>query len=217
MAGRLEGRGFQRAAVCLFAASLALTACQKKNAPGAEPREKADWRSRVADAHKYGERRKKEWAVVPVQSAIGVEILAGEPTGGARKATAGTTAPARPAVTVAPTNLAPQDVARMRERARNAVGIVVYTTSWCGVCGVARDHMRQRGIAFVERNVGTRDDWKRRMVALNPKGSVPTFDIDGLVMVGFGEEHLGQLIERATEARFTRLLQGPKTIVVSQP
>lgn len=231
MAGRRGVPGKQRAAwrthACLLAASLALLACRVGSGDGqsAQKREAADWKSRVSDARTYAERRKKEWVNLPVQSAIGVEILAGEPnagvkTGGATKSgTPAATPPAGPpSPPVPPPNLSAEQMASMRERARNAVGIVVYTTSWCGVCSTARDHMRQRRIAFVERNVGARPDWKRKLGALNPKNTVPTFDIDGLVMIGFGAEPLDQLILRASDARLARLLQSPKTAaLLSRP
>ena len=37
--------------------------------------------------------------------------------------------------------------------------------------------------------------------ALNPKGSIPTIDVDGEVMVGFGPEHMQDMLRRAAQRR----------------
>jgi glutaredoxin len=206
-------------------AACVLVACRpgKSDEPRAAKQQRDDWRQRVDEAHEYGERRKKEWTPVPIQSAIGVEVKAGAPNAGVKAA--GATGPSgaprtatAPEVTVVrPSDVSSEDLLRLGERARNAVGVTVYTAAWCGICGMAREHMRERRIAFVERDVGVRADWKKKLVALNPRATVPTFDIDGLVMIGFRPEPLDELIARARDARLARLLQGPKTILVSTP
>jgi len=42
---------------------------------------------------------------------------------------------------------------------------------------------------------------RRRQWSLNPKGGVPTIDIDGEVLIGFGAEHMQEALRRAAERR----------------
>lgn len=63
--------------------------------------------------------------------------------------------------------------------------VTVYMTSWCPVCRQARAWLEAQGEPFVERNVEEDDGAARRFLALNPRGTVPTFVIDGRVYVGF--------------------------------
>jgi glutaredoxin len=77
------------------------------------------------------------------------------------------------------------------------VRVVVYTTSWCPVCKRAKRWMAEHGVAFEERDVEASADVARQMRAINPRGSVPTFDVDGQVMVGFSESGLAAAMERA--------------------
>ena len=70
------------------------------------------------------------------------------------------------------------------------VHVVVYTTGWCSVCKHAKTWMASQGIAYEEHDVERSSDDARRMRALNPRGSVPTFDVEGEVLVGFSEPGL---------------------------
>jgi glutaredoxin len=79
------------------------------------------------------------------------------------------------------------------------VSVVVYTTGWCSVCKRAKAWMSEQGIGYEERNVESSADYASAMRALNPKGSVPTFDVDGEVMIGFSEQGLLATMKRAAQ------------------
>lgn len=83
--------------------------------------------------------------------------------------------------------------------ARRRVSITMYGTSWCGYCSRARTWMRQEGISFVEHDVERDPRAQARMRELNPRGGVPTFDVDGVVIVGFSQGHLESTIDRAAQ------------------
>ena len=87
---------------------------------------------------------------------------------------------------------------------RNAVRVVMYTTSWCPVCKQAKEWMSRRQIAFEERDVEASRENARRMHAINPRGSVPTFDVEGQVLVGFSERDLVGTMERAAAKQSAR-------------
>jgi glutaredoxin len=92
--------------------------------------------------------------------------------------------------------------ARELQRAAAGVAITMYSTSWCGACNAARDHMRAHGIAFTDRNVEEDPEAKAQQLQLNPRGSVPTIDVDGReVLVGFSASHLKAAIARSVARR----------------
>ena len=76
--------------------------------------------------------------------------------------------------------------------------VVVYTTRWCSVCRRAKKWMSEQGIAYEERDVEASPENARRMRAINPRGSVPTFDLDGRVLVGFSEPALASALRHAS-------------------
>lgn len=107
--------------------------------------------------------------------------------------------PDPPAQPEAAANKAPDKYALAAARRR--VNIKMYATSWCGVCRKARAYMSQEGISFTEIDVEKSPSASRRHVELNPKGSVPTFEIDGEVLVGFSARYFERMVNRAARSR----------------
>lgn len=76
--------------------------------------------------------------------------------------------------------------------------IIVFGASWCGACRQAEGYLRERGVAFEERDIeadpGARQDMIRRARAagITPNG-IPVIDIRGRVLQGFD----AQAIDRA--------------------
>jgi glutaredoxin len=82
------------------------------------------------------------------------------------------------------------------------VPITMYTTSWCQVCRNARTFLSANGYRFVEHDIDRDASAKERMKALNPQGSVPTIDVDGTVLVGFGDgSKVAQAVAAGVERR----------------
>ena len=92
-------------------------------------------------------------------------------------------------------------IARAQRRARGNVRVMLYSTSWCGYCKKARQYMTEAQIAFVEHDIDASDSARAIMKRLNPSGSVPTFEIDDEVLIGFSSESLEQTIETAIRKR----------------
>jgi glutaredoxin len=65
------------------------------------------------------------------------------------------------------------------------IHVLVYTASWCDVCKKAEAWMTRRGIPFEERDVTAYAGYQQELLQLNPGGGIPTFSVDGEVMVGF--------------------------------
>jgi glutaredoxin len=91
------------------------------------------------------------------------------------------------------------------ERAFSEVKIVVYVTDWCPRCREARAWLEHNRIRHVEYNVDNDTQARARQLKLNPDGSIPTFDIDGQVLIGFGEDYIGNALRKAAEKRARRL------------
>lgn len=78
------------------------------------------------------------------------------------------------------------------------VHVVMYSTSWCPVCKRAKAWMVARGLSFDELDVEASSENARRLREVNPRGGVPTFDVDGDVVVGFDERRLVDALQRAS-------------------
>jgi glutaredoxin len=85
--------------------------------------------------------------------------------------------------------------------ARRDVSIIMYSTSWCGVCSRARAYMQAKNIPFTDLDVEHDAAAHDRERALNPRGTVPTITVDDDVMIGFSPESLENRITRAVRRR----------------
>ena len=94
-----------------------------------------------------------------------------------------------------------QELANLRER----VDVIVYYTSWCPACRKLRGYLAQRGIRSTEYDIENDSAAKARQRVLNPRGSIPTVDIEGQVLVGFDPQRIEAAIDRAARARLKRL------------
>jgi len=84
---------------------------------------------------------------------------------------------------------------------RKRVPIVMFSTSWCGVCKRARTYFEKEGIAFVEHDVDKNQAARVEYLALNPKRSVPTIKVGNEVVVGFSEQAVQSALDAAARAR----------------
>jgi glutaredoxin len=90
---------------------------------------------------------------------------------------------------------------RALKHARENITVVMYSTTWCPACKAARAYMVDKGIAFVDNDVDSSPSAAEILHRLNPRGSIPTIDVDGEIMVGFGGEDLEDMIDRAARKR----------------
>lgn len=78
--------------------------------------------------------------------------------------------------------------------------VTLFALSTCGWCRRAKELLDQNDIAyeyiFVDQTSGVeREEAVNRVRELNPRGSYPTIQIDGEVVVGFDEERIRELLE----------------------
>jgi glutaredoxin 3 len=72
--------------------------------------------------------------------------------------------------------------------------VVVYSTSTCHYCQVAKDFLRGQNIPFTEYNVGLDPEKRQEMIELTGQMGVPVIVIDGEPMVGYSEARLRELL-----------------------
>jgi glutaredoxin len=80
--------------------------------------------------------------------------------------------------------------------------IVMFSTSWCGVCQRARAFFDTNGLRYTERDVDIDAAANAELRRLTGKGSVPAFLVDGkLVGPGFSEASLKHALVASVERR----------------
>jgi glutaredoxin 3 len=90
--------------------------------------------------------------------------------------------------------------------AMKTVPVLVYVTSWCPVCVRARAWLEARGYRYTPVDVEQNLEAALRLRRLSPRGSVPTFDVDGSILVGFDAAALHDAIARAAATRESRAI-----------
>ncbi len=73
--------------------------------------------------------------------------------------------------------------------------VIIYTTSWCGVCAQLRKYLRSKGVSYTEKDIEKDDSARNEMVSklksAGLRGSgVPVIDLYGEIIVGFNKELL---------------------------
>ena len=72
--------------------------------------------------------------------------------------------------------------------------VIMYTTPTCGYCKIAKKFLEKNHVSFVEKDLvldpGARDEFRTKTDAT----MVPTFDIDGQIIVGYDEEELYDIL-----------------------
>ncbi len=70
---------------------------------------------------------------------------------------------------------------------QDAQPIIIYSTTWCGFCKMAKDYFDQKGVAYVDKDVevdrAAYDELLRKV-----EGNymcVPVIDIHGQIILGF--------------------------------
>jgi len=121
-----------------------------------------------------------ERGVPVVTEEILPEMIAQDPT------------PTAPAVPDGPMTLA---------TASQSISIEMYSAAWCQACQAAHRWMDHEGIAYHEIDVDRHTDAIAQLSVLNPRRTLPTFDIDGQVLVGFDQVALTSAIDGAARRR----------------
>jgi glutaredoxin len=74
--------------------------------------------------------------------------------------------------------------------------VELFTTSWCGYCGKARDYFRSRGISFTEYDIERDRNAAQRKRNLDPRGGVPFAVVNGQPIHGYAPSAYARALER---------------------
>lgn len=96
---------------------------------------------------------------------------------------------------------APVDDEAALEAAKKSLKITLYGNVANPNCAQARAYLSEKGYRFADLDVETSPTNKVLLQAINPRGSVPTIDIDGEVMVGWGAARFDELATKRARAR----------------
>ncbi len=94
-------------------------------------------------------------------------------------------------------NAAPPRVPATLSDASRRVPIELYTAAWCSACASAHRWLDAHDVRYHEIDVDRRPGAVDQLAALNPRRTLPTFDIDGDVLVGFDPARLETAITAA--------------------
>jgi glutaredoxin 3 len=76
-----------------------------------------------------------------------------------------------------------------------ARSIKVYTTSTCPYCTMLKDFLKEKGVEFVNYDVGGDNEKLKEMREKSGQFGVPVIDIDGRMIVGFDKEEIEKALE----------------------
>lgn len=72
---------------------------------------------------------------------------------------------------------------------------VVYTSSTCPYCTLAKDYLNEKGVEFDERNISTSREAREELMAKGHTG-VPVIIIDNEEIVGFDKARIDTLLDK---------------------
>jgi glutaredoxin len=81
------------------------------------------------------------------------------------------------------------------------VRVRMFVDDKCELCGAARDFLKEQGLSYTEADVGADPEALAALRKLTPNPTVPSFDVDGEVVVGFGPSSLLGAVRRAADKR----------------
>lgn len=81
--------------------------------------------------------------------------------------------------------------------ASETVSIEMYSAAWCTACSRAKAWLREQNITYHEVDVDQRTGAMAQLQVLNPRRTLPTFDVQGQILVGFEPDALASAIRGA--------------------
>lgn len=72
--------------------------------------------------------------------------------------------------------------------------VTIYSTSTCPYCQQAKKYLGDKGVAYVDKDVGADLQARDEMVKRTGQLGVPVIDVDGKVVVGFNRAKLDELL-----------------------
>ncbi len=103
-----------------------------------------------------------------------------------------------------PPSPAPEITQEELDRRKRTIAVTMYASPKCDLCQSARTFMKARGYKLTELDVEASPTDKVLLQNINPAGTVPTFDVEGKVLVGYDRQVLDRTIEDLAMAKLKR-------------
>jgi len=75
------------------------------------------------------------------------------------------------------------------------LNVIVYSTSTCPYCTMAKDFLKKNNTKFTDCDVAVDREKAQEMVKKSGQMGVPVIDIDGKIIIGFDKEKLKELLK----------------------
>lgn len=75
--------------------------------------------------------------------------------------------------------------------------VEIYSTQSCHFCHMAKEWLTEKGISYVDYNVGEDMARRKEMVEITGQLGVPVIKIGDEVMIGFNQEQMAKILEVA--------------------
>ncbi len=72
--------------------------------------------------------------------------------------------------------------------------VIIYSTSVCHFCNLAKEYFKANSVAYTEYNVGTDAERRKEMIELTGQLAVPVIRIGDEVVVGFREDVVSHML-----------------------
>lgn len=77
--------------------------------------------------------------------------------------------------------------------------VVVYTTSSCGWCRLAKQYLDQKGVSYEEVDIAQNPARMAELVFKSSQTSVPVIDVNGTIVVGYNPSALERALQQISQ------------------
>ena len=74
--------------------------------------------------------------------------------------------------------------------------VIVYSTSTCPYCVMAKNWLKEKNISFEDYNVGIDQEKAKEMISKSRQMGVPVIDVDGEIIIGFDKPKLEEALKK---------------------
>jgi len=72
--------------------------------------------------------------------------------------------------------------------------IIVYSTSTCPYCSMAKQYLKEKGVEFEDIDVSADHEKGHEMIEKSGQQGVPVIDIDGKIIIGFDRAKIDEAL-----------------------
>lgn len=72
--------------------------------------------------------------------------------------------------------------------------VIVYSTTTCPYCRMAKDYLTKYNISFVNKDVSEDREAAKEMIERTGQRGVPVIDVDGKIIVGFNQSEIKEAL-----------------------